>query len=282
MPPPTTTGSCGRAVLRRRLQRDRPAAARLRGRVPAERPGHGLRLARGPAGPARATLLAGPDIRVNHPAAIDGHRHLPVSGSGGRRSSTIADEDGEVIGLRAHRDGPGPAPEGVAAARDAVARHRRSSRRWAAAGEDVAVELELWPDSRASLQLQTTGEPDADVAAKQPGHAATPCGGASSPSLATTAGHQLHASARRTGSSARRRPSTCGPAWRSGSARRRRVSRSAFPSSVSIGAPGEQGRGGAHRAARGYPHPAWGCSPLSTRRAARSGCGSSRTATARC
>jgi cytochrome c biogenesis protein len=107
---------------------------------------------------ADGNVLRQEDIRVNHPAKIEG-LWIYQSSFGWAPVIEIAD-DGEVVSSGPVVMDRDPAPEGIVE----FAMPWRGVVKLPGAGEggvDRAVELELWPDSRAFTALLAGGEPQA-------------------------------------------------------------------------------------------------------------------------
>ena len=133
------------------------------------------------------SVLRQQDIRVNHPAEVERHPHLPDQLRVGAPCRRSDDADGVAV-RRRRGHGPRSRARGRVGVRDAVARRREAAGRRAHGGEapDVAIELELWPDSRGARRPPATGgEPQAMLTASSTRSSASPCGEGGSPSLAT-------------------------------------------------------------------------------------------------
>jgi len=111
---------------------------------------------------ADGTSLGTADVRVNHPAEVEGLRIFQY-GYGWAPVITIAD------GERTLYDGPvvftqDPAPEGVGQ----LAMPWHGVVKLPSLDPQVGMQVVLWPDSRAYLQLATGGEPVAMTEAHDP------------------------------------------------------------------------------------------------------------------
>jgi cytochrome c biogenesis protein len=111
---------------------------------------------------ADGTSLGTADVRVNHPAEVEGLRIFQY-GFGWAPVITIADGD------RTLYDGPvvftqDPAPEGVGQ----LAMPWHGVVKLPSLDPQVGMQVVLWPDSRAYLQLVTGGEPVAMTEAHDP------------------------------------------------------------------------------------------------------------------
>jgi cytochrome c biogenesis protein len=111
------------------------------------------------------SMLRSQEIRVNHPADVNGIRFYQIN-FGWAPRVTIADRDGVAFDDAVVMDRD-VAPEGVvdfAMPWRGVVKLPGSGPR----GQDVAVDLELWPDSRALLSLLDGQEPQAMLTSFDP------------------------------------------------------------------------------------------------------------------
>jgi cytochrome c biogenesis protein len=110
----------------------------------------------------QGTVAQRTDIRVNHPASIDGVEFFQY-GFGWAPVVEVR-QDGELIASEPITFVQDTAPEGV----PQLAMPWHGILKLPSLEPQAGLTLELWPDSRAWLQLRTTGEPAAMTHAFQP------------------------------------------------------------------------------------------------------------------
>ncbi len=198
------------------------------------------------------SVLGPADIRVNHPASIEGIRIYQID-FGWAPTIEIRDR-GEVVASGPVVMDRDPAPEGVV---DFAMPWRGIVKQpgAGAAGADRAIELELWPDSRGLAALLQGDEPQAMLVEFDPDHQVHGVGRHAHRPLDEPARHDapgrgLHGDPRRRAHGRSRR--------REGAHRGRDSlgPRDLVPGAPPVlGVPGEPRRRGAPGAGRGYPHP---------------------------
>ena len=167
------------------------------------------------------------DIRVNEPASIDGVEFFQY-GFGWAPVVEIR-QGGDLIASEPITFVQDTAPEGV----PQLAMPWRGILKLPSLDPQMGMTLVLWPDSRAWLQLQTTGQPVAMTQSFQPIMFYKVYRGDLTDTVRSIARHERDAQGGARASSAPSRPSTCGPGRRSRTADAARVSRSRSPSSAS-------------------------------------------------